>query len=111
VEAPLEEWQGLFVSSTGSSRFYEFCDALEVLENGEIASEAGWGLDTALQAWGNYFSTSGFLGSTSYTGAKADAAEESTEQHDDQTWQWMMYVFLNGGIITIPMTSNFCPLF
>jgi hypothetical protein len=40
---------------TGESdqSFYEFCDALEV-KNGVSASAAGWGLDHALDAYGNY---------------------------------------------------------
>lgn len=41
--------------STGpGARFYQFCDALEV-NNGEVASEEGWGVDVALPAWGAFF--------------------------------------------------------
>ncbi|KAF9553738.1 hypothetical protein CPC08DRAFT_697416 [Agrocybe pediades] len=89
MEAPMQEWQGLGVSSTRLSRFYEFCDALEV-QNGQIATANGWGLDIAVQAWAKYFQTSGFLSGMSYTGAEADAAQESTEQHDDLAWQWIV---------------------
>jgi len=108
VQAPLQEWQGLKVSTTGFSQFYQFCDALEVQKNGQIAPEAGWGLDVARQAWADYFRTSGFLGSISYTGAKADAAEESTQQHDDKAWQWMVYVFRIRRNISSPMASDLC---
>lgn len=37
--------------------FYHFCDVLEV-KNGVSAGPSGWGLDNALQAWGNYWKSS-----------------------------------------------------
>ena len=51
----LWEWQNLTPSSGGGT-FFEFCDALEV-KNGVSAGPTGWGLDHALQAWGNYWTS------------------------------------------------------
>lgn len=92
MEAPLQQWQELKVSSTGFSRFYEFCDALEV-QNGQIAPETGWGLNVALQAWAYYFAASNLLTSVSYGGATVNAEVENTLQHDENAWLWMVYVY------------------
>ncbi|KAG6860254.1 hypothetical protein C0995_013704 [Termitomyces sp. Mi166 len=50
----LWDWQSMQVYSGPGTQFYEFCDALEV-NNGQVASESGWGLDHALDAWGTYW--------------------------------------------------------
>ncbi|OJT07638.1 hypothetical protein TRAPUB_1498 [Trametes pubescens] len=47
-------WQALQPNSGPGGDFYEFCDALEI-KNGVSAGPSGWGLDNALQAWGNYW--------------------------------------------------------
>ncbi|PIL26625.1 hypothetical protein GSI_11291 [Ganoderma sinense ZZ0214-1] len=49
-------WQALQPDSGPNQAFYQFCDALEV-QNGVSASETGWGLDYALQAWGAYWNS------------------------------------------------------
>ncbi|KAH9071191.1 serine carboxypeptidase S28-domain-containing protein [Lactarius deliciosus] len=51
LTTPLKEWQNLAIS--GSGKFYDFCDALEV-NNGISPPEYGWGLGHALAAWANY---------------------------------------------------------
>ncbi|KAI0047352.1 peptidase S28 [Auriscalpium vulgare] len=49
----LWDWQSLSPDSDGGE-FFVFCDALEV-KNGVSAPASGWGLDHALNAWGNFF--------------------------------------------------------
>ena len=44
--------QGSIISRANS--IYEFCDALEV-DNGKVAPATGWGLEHALEAWGNFW--------------------------------------------------------
>ena len=56
VRANLWDWQSLSPDSGPGQQFFEFCDALEV-KNGVSAPASGWGLDHALQAWGNYWTT------------------------------------------------------
>ncbi|KAF7775751.1 hypothetical protein Agabi119p4_4144 [Agaricus bisporus var. burnettii] len=55
----LWDWQSLQPTSQ-NSLFYEFCDALEV-KDGVSASAEGWGLEHALQAWGNFWTEGGYL--------------------------------------------------
>ncbi|KDQ18926.1 hypothetical protein BOTBODRAFT_153797 [Botryobasidium botryosum FD-172 SS1] len=50
---PLWKWQGLTPTTGPGNDFTEFCDALEV-KNGVSASEDGWGLEYALEAFGKY---------------------------------------------------------
>ncbi|KIL68178.1 hypothetical protein M378DRAFT_158717 [Amanita muscaria Koide BX008] len=50
----LWDWQSLQPTTGPNGQFFQFCDALEV-KNGQSASASGWGLDYALNAWGNYF--------------------------------------------------------
>ncbi|KAL1743373.1 serine carboxypeptidase S28-domain-containing protein [Schizophyllum fasciatum] len=38
-----------------SAQFYDFCDALEVNEGGEVGPEEGFGLEHAFEAWSSYF--------------------------------------------------------
>jgi hypothetical protein len=52
VRNQLWTWQELSPHS-GGAIFFDFCDALEV-KNGISAGPNGWGLDHALDAWGNY---------------------------------------------------------
>ena len=52
----LWDWQELQPGSGPAQPFYRFCDALEVNE-GVSASEEGWGLEHALDAWGFYWRT------------------------------------------------------
>lgn len=54
VQENFLSWQALQPNSGPGGDFYEFCDALEV-KNGVSAGASGWGLDNALQAWGNYW--------------------------------------------------------
>ncbi|TDL29923.1 peptidase S28 [Rickenella mellea] len=53
----LWEWQSLQPDSGTGGAFQAFCDKLEV-KNGVSAPASGWGLNTALQAWGNYWNQS-----------------------------------------------------
>ncbi|KAI0309843.1 peptidase S28 [Amylostereum chailletii] len=48
-------WQDLSPSYGPGATFFEFCDALEVNEDGTIAPEGGFGAEHALTAWGAYF--------------------------------------------------------
>ena len=61
VRNNLWDWQSLSPDSGPNQQFFQFCDALEV-KNGVSASASGWGLDHALQAWGNYWTTTYFSG-------------------------------------------------
>ncbi|PPQ68264.1 hypothetical protein CVT26_006180 [Gymnopilus dilepis] len=55
----LWDWQSLQPTSGPGATFFDFCDALEV-KDGKVAPASGWGLDHALQAWGNFWK-SGYL--------------------------------------------------
>lgn len=55
VRNNLWDWQSLQPSSGAGAQFFQFCDALEVKESGEVAGEEGWGLEHALGAWGAYW--------------------------------------------------------
>ncbi|KAA1473365.1 hypothetical protein DENSPDRAFT_839826 [Dentipellis sp. KUC8613] len=50
----LWDWQELNPYSGQDSKFYKFCDALEV-KDGKAAPAGGWGVDHAVSAWGSYF--------------------------------------------------------
>ncbi|KAI0701175.1 peptidase S28 [Cytidiella melzeri] len=50
----LWDWQSLSPDTGTEGTFFKFCDALEV-KSGQVASEAGWGLDHALPAWGAFW--------------------------------------------------------
>jgi hypothetical protein len=52
----LWDWQSIQPDSGPNTEFRKFCDALEV-KSGVSAPAAGWGLDHALSAWGNYWKT------------------------------------------------------
>ncbi|KAH7925529.1 hypothetical protein BV22DRAFT_1104894 [Leucogyrophana mollusca] len=52
----LYDWQ-MLQPGGGQQNFYRFCDALEV-KDGVSASEKGWGLQNALESWGNFWNTS-----------------------------------------------------
>ena len=54
VRNNLWDWQELEPSSGPNTKFFKFCDALEV-KDGVSASESGWGADHAVSAWGSYF--------------------------------------------------------
>jgi hypothetical protein len=43
--------------------FYQFCDALEV-KDGVNAGPGGWGLDNAINSWGNFWNTTYYIDST-----------------------------------------------
>jgi len=91
VHAPLLEWQSLDVESVGVSNFFQFCDALEVRGN-EIAGPNGFGLQNAMQAWAEYFASSGLL--ASYTeDSEEDLTPTPSESYDGATWDWLVWVF------------------
>ncbi len=50
-------WQAMNVYGTpdATAAFYGFCDALEVKADGSVASDEGWGLDYAIEAWALWF--------------------------------------------------------
>ncbi|KAI0310241.1 peptidase S28 [Amylostereum chailletii] len=48
-------WQELNPSDGPGTKFFKFCDALEVDKDGAIAPEAGFGAEHALAAWAAYF--------------------------------------------------------
>jgi hypothetical protein len=53
VRSPLIKWQDLTPTSDGGD-FYDFCDALEVLDGTFVPGADGWGLGHALTAWAKY---------------------------------------------------------
>ncbi|KAI0644791.1 peptidase S28 [Trametes meyenii] len=57
LQENLLAWQDLQPDSGPGADFFQFCDALEV-KNGVSAGASGWGLDHALQAWGNFWKSS-----------------------------------------------------
>ncbi|KAF8258283.1 peptidase S28 [Lactarius quietus] len=50
---PIYKWQDLTPVSNGGA-FYDFCDALEVINGTFVAGPDGWGLGHALTAWAKY---------------------------------------------------------
>ncbi|KAG2346899.1 hypothetical protein BDR05DRAFT_928527 [Suillus weaverae] len=52
----LWDWQSMSPDDGPNSQFYQFCDALEV-KDGVNAGPEGWGLDNAINSWGNYWNT------------------------------------------------------
>ncbi|KAI0628443.1 peptidase S28 [Trametes polyzona] len=54
LQENLLAWQAMQPDDGPGGDFYAFCDALEV-KNGVSAGPSGWGLDHALQAWGNFW--------------------------------------------------------
>lgn len=64
VQQNLFSWQSLDLDRGAGGDFFKFCDALEV-NNGVTAPATGWGLDHALQAWGNYWKSTFYTDSTS----------------------------------------------
>ncbi|KIK48997.1 hypothetical protein CY34DRAFT_429501 [Suillus luteus UH-Slu-Lm8-n1] len=52
----LWDWQSLVPGAYAGTWFYQFCDALEV-KNGVNAGPDGWGLDNAIESWGNFWNT------------------------------------------------------
>ncbi|EJF57333.1 hypothetical protein DICSQDRAFT_69770 [Dichomitus squalens LYAD-421 SS1] len=56
MQQNLFSWQSLQPDSGLNQAFYQFCDALEVI-NSFSAPASGWGLDYALQAWGAYWTS------------------------------------------------------
>ncbi|TFK25968.1 hypothetical protein FA15DRAFT_638482 [Coprinopsis marcescibilis] len=53
----LWDWQSLQPQTGPGHKFYQFCDALEVNDDGVSAPASGWGLEHALNAWGFYWRT------------------------------------------------------
>jgi pimeloyl-ACP methyl ester carboxylesterase len=53
LRSPLIKWQDLTPTSDGGD-FYDFCDALEVLDGTFVPGADGWGLGHALTAWAKY---------------------------------------------------------
>ncbi|EIW78768.1 hypothetical protein CONPUDRAFT_155499 [Coniophora puteana RWD-64-598 SS2] len=68
LQGNLFNWVDLQPYSGGGQLFFEFCDALEV-KDGISAGTSGWGLDHAIEAWGNYWNTTYY----SYVCGTADA--------------------------------------
>jgi hypothetical protein len=56
VQYNLWDWQSLAPGAYAGTLFYQFCDALEV-KNGVNAGPDGWGLDNAIESWGNFWNT------------------------------------------------------
>lgn len=57
----LWDWQSLQPTSGNGTVFFEFCDALETDWWGYPAPEEGYGLDWALNAWGNFWTVQGYI--------------------------------------------------
>ncbi|KAI0365894.1 peptidase S28 [Pilatotrama ljubarskyi] len=81
-------WQDLQPDSGPGADFYTFCDALEV-KNGVSAGPSGWGLDHALQAWGNFWK------STYYSQICGDDPVETCLGTYDATNPFWSYTFLD----------------
>ncbi|KAI0065737.1 peptidase S28 [Artomyces pyxidatus] len=56
----LWDWQSLQPASGPGATFFQFCDALEV-KNGVSAPASGWGAEHAVAAWGDFWTTGGYL--------------------------------------------------
>ena len=56
VQNNLFDYQLMQPTTGPGAMFYQFCDALEV-KDGVSAPASGWGLQHAIQAWGNFWNT------------------------------------------------------
>ncbi|KAF9055008.1 peptidase S28 [Hymenopellis radicata] len=96
-------WQAMNVygTPTATAAFYGFCDSLEVKADGSVASEAGWGLEYAIDAWASWFKNttcpvySDGSAACSYNThvnvavSEIDVSVGSTTS-DDRAWAWMV---------------------
>ena len=57
VQKNLYDWQALSPSLGSGARFFDFCDALEVDADGNVAPEGGFGAEHALKAWASYWNS------------------------------------------------------
>ncbi|KAF9450668.1 hypothetical protein P691DRAFT_809949 [Macrolepiota fuliginosa MF-IS2] len=95
----LWDWQSLQPTSGNNTEFFKFCDALEV-KNGVSAPAEGWGLDHALQAWGNHWTTGGYLarlcgsGSTEVCLGTYDPTQayytDTSIDNSNRAWFWIV---------------------
>ena len=53
----LWDWQSLSPSSGPGAQFFDFCDALEVDADGNVAPESGFGAEHTLKAWASYWNS------------------------------------------------------
>jgi len=98
IRSNIFDWQSLQPETGPDGLFFEFCDALEV-KNGVNAPVAGWGLDHALNAWGNFW-TSEYLsllcGDTDVETCLGtfNASEpfwtDTTIDNADRSWEWIV---------------------
>jgi len=94
----LWDWQSLAPDVGPGSQFFNFCDALEV-KDGVSAPAQGWGLDHALNAWGDYWKTTylGVLCGTespnqclgTYNLSQSQWSDVSLNQ-DFRSWMWIV---------------------
>ncbi|KAG1833222.1 peptidase S28 [Suillus subalutaceus] len=56
LQSNLGDWQDVQPDDGPGSMFYRFCDALEV-KDGVNAGPDGWGLENAINSWGNFWNT------------------------------------------------------
>ncbi|KAJ8081302.1 hypothetical protein PM082_007137 [Marasmius tenuissimus] len=98
---PLWGWQEITPDSGPKTKFGEFCDALEVDEEGKHAPKEGWGVKKALDAWGNYYKDTylkrlcgGDIGqclNTRPANATVDIKSiNTTIDNEDRSWRWFV---------------------
>ncbi|KAI0764283.1 peptidase S28 [Trametes elegans] len=118
LQQNLLSWQSLQPDSGPGGDFYQFCDALEV-NNGASAGASGWGLDHALQAWGNYWKSAYYqqiCGSDdvetclgTYDASNPFWTYTYTE-NADRSWQWLLCnefgFYLDGAPATQPTIAS-----
>ncbi|TDL29922.1 hypothetical protein BD410DRAFT_759045 [Rickenella mellea] len=92
------DWQSLQPDSGPGSTFTTFCDALEV-QNGVSAPPSGWGLETALKAWGNFWTSSYYSFICGDSDAESclgthNASEsfwtDTSLNNDARSWTWFV---------------------
>ncbi|KAH8094923.1 serine carboxypeptidase S28-domain-containing protein [Cristinia sonorae] len=98
LKFPLYTWQDLAPNTGPGGDFFNFCDALEV-KNGVSAPASGWGLNHALQAWGNFFTNtfiSDSCGDDSVVDcfgtydATQDFFTNTTIDNANRSWMWFV---------------------
>ncbi|KAG2127939.1 peptidase S28 [Suillus bovinus] len=98
IQSNLFDWEPMQPSSGPGAMFFQFCDALEV-KNGISAGPEGWGLENAIQSWGNFWNTTYYNYICGSDDAETCLGTYNTSQsywsdvtvdNPDRVWLWMM---------------------
>ncbi|KAG1770250.1 serine carboxypeptidase S28-domain-containing protein [Suillus occidentalis] len=94
----LFDWQSLQPDVGPGAMFFEFCDALEV-KDGVSAGPQGWGLDNAIDSWGNFWNTTYYNHVCANEDAETCLGTYNTSQsywtnvtvnNANRSWFWMV---------------------